>query len=113
MKKILGFFAALVMVFSLASCGVSQGLADKINTAAENGEHMTYEQVSKKLGDPTIEVGGGSANTYTGVLTWVSGCDTLEEIEAKWEDGKKVKAIVVTFTLGKAVGAIYHEDYKA
>lgn len=113
MKKIFGFFTALLMVFGLASCGVSASVADKINEAAKNDEHWTYSEVCKKLGDPTASVGAGSASSYTGAVTWVAGCDDWDDVEDKWEDGKTVKAIVVTFLVGKATSAVYHEDYKA
>ena len=112
-SKILAFLGALVLVFSLVGCGVNQKYADKIDEAAKNGEHLTYEEVTKKLGDATVK-GGASVSVvgYTGTDIWYDGCDSLEEAREKYEAGKTVKMITVIFLNGKAVDAEYSEWVK-
>ena len=107
MKRIVSF--ALVIMLALAmlvSCGsVSESYAKKINKAAEKGEHYTYEQVLEDLGDDAVD----ATFLKTGVIIAVKGCDSVEDIEEKLEDGKTLKGIVVTVAVGKATFAEYKE----
>ena len=107
MKKLFGFLGALVIAFSLTACGISQKTADKINEAAEADEHYTTTTLVDEFGAPTMDI----TILSNGVMIWVNGCDTLEEVEAKWDDGKTVKALVVGIAFGKAISASYDEDF--
>lgn len=96
----------LAVVFSLASCSnISQSYADKINKAAGDGEPYTKSQVLEDLGDNAFEVN----LLVGGVVIAVAGCDSIEDVEAKLENGETVKGIIVTIVLGKATAAKYGE----
>ena len=106
MKRILALVLALSLVFMLVSCGkISESYAKKINAAADKGEHYTYDQVVEDLGDNAIEI----AFLGTGVVIAVKGCESVEDIKEKIEDGKTVKGIVVTMLANKAMSATYKE----
>ena len=101
--------AMIMLVCAFASCGkISQSYADKINKAAEKGEHYTYDQVVEDLGDNAIEI----AAFGTGVIIAVKGCENVDEIEDRIDDGKTVKGIVVTVAVNKAMSATYKEITK-
>ncbi len=107
MVKILSLVLVTVMlVCSLASCGsISESYAEKINKAAENGEHYTYDKVVEDLGDDAIEI----AVFGTGVVIAVKGCESVDDIEEKLDNGETVKGVVVTMLANKAVSATYKE----
>ena len=96
----------LAMVFALASCSnISQSYADKINKAAEDGEPFTKAQVLEDLGEDAFEVN----LLIGGVVIAVAGCDSIDDVEAKIDNGETVKGIIVTIVLGKATSAKYGE----
>ena len=105
--RIVSMLLVIVLIGALlASCSnVSQAYADKINDAAEKGEHVTYDQVLEDLGEVAIDV----TFLKSGVVIAVDGCKTLEDLETKIEAGETVKGIVVTILAGKATGAVYKE----
>lgn len=107
MKKVISAFLSLVllagMIFTLASCNISESYAEKINKAAEADEHFTYEEVLEDLGEDAIDI----TILKTGVVIAVKGCSTLDELEDKLDNGDKVEGIVVTMVAGKATGAKY------
>lgn len=110
MKKILSAVLACVLiigcVLTLASCGkISESYAKKINKAAEADEHYTYDQVKEDLGENAVDI----TILKSGVIIAVKGCETLDEIEDKLDDGKTVKGIIVTIVAGKATSATYKE----
>lgn len=114
MKKFTKVFAVMLVcmlaVSLLCACGVNQKAADKINQAAKDGKHMTFEELKKSYGDPTVNgAGGGSLIGATGVVVWVNGCKTLEEAQKKLDEGKKLEALTVTLLNGKATAASYGE----
>ena len=109
MKKILALILALSLVFMLASCGkISESYAKKINAAADKGDHYTYDQVVEDLGDNAVEI----AFLGTGVVIAVKGCESIDDIKEKIDDGKTVKGIVVTMLANKAMSATYKEITK-
>ena len=112
MKKVLkltSLMLLLVCVCTLASCSkISQGYADKINKAADKNEHYTYAEVIEDLGDEAVALGVGG-DYYTGWVFAVKGCESLDDIEAKLEEGKTVKGIRIDFLAGKARNAEYSE----
>ena len=110
MKRIISLVLACVLLtgcmLAFASCGkISESYADKINKAAKNDDHFTYEEVTKALGDDVIDL----TMLKTGVVIAVKGCDSWDEIEDKFDDGKTVKGLYVTFVAGKATSAEYRE----
>ena len=115
MKKIISLALVCVMlmgcVFALASCGnISESYAEKINKAAEKGEHYSYADVKDDLGDNAIDITIGVGDSFkSGVIVAVKGCETVEDVQAKIDEGKTVKGIVVVIALGKAASASYKE----
>ena len=108
MKRILSTLLVCVLlvgcVLSFASCGkISESYAEKINAAAKDGEHYTYDQVVEDLGDNAIEL----AKLESGFIVAVKGCESLEEIKDQLEAGKETKGIVVVVFAGKAISAEY------
>ena len=108
-KGLKGLLTGLCLACALAltGCGVSQKDADKINEAVKANEPWTIEEVHDKYGTPTIDL----VILSTVVEVYVNGCKTFEDVEARWDAGKKVEALVVTYLAGKTVSAVYDEDY--
>lgn len=112
MKKFARITALLLVVIMsvalLASCGVSEKTAEKINKAHSDGEDMSIADVKKLCGgDATYDYVGKVTNT--GIMVWVSGCKNDDDVKAKKDAGKSLKALYVTFAGGKATGASYQE----
>lgn len=104
MKKLLTCIATLTLVFALFLTGcVNQGMADKINKKAESEEGYTYAQLVKDYGEPTIDL------SIVGTVIYVQGCKNADEVEEKYEDGKKLKAVYVTILLNNVVKAEFKE----
>lgn len=110
MKKFAKITALMLVVIMsvalLASCGVSQKTADKINDAFKNGEAMSVADVKKLCGDPTIDFSVAG----TGLLVFVNGCKTSDDVKKQLDDGKTPKALYVTCIAGKATAAVF-QDY--
>lgn len=109
-KKLSLVAMLFVAVLSLASCVNLEKYADKITKAAEKDEHITYSEVMDKLGDEVIDytadipvLGRG------GIIIKVKGCANWEEVQAKLDEGKTVKGIIITIAGGKATNAEYRE----
>lgn len=110
MKKkfsLIGIF--LFTLVMLTSC-FSQSYVDKINEKAADKDPYTYKEVLSELGTPVINgvVSIGDKNE-SGIVVFVKGCKTMDEVEDKIDGGKKVKVISVTFFAGKAKSANYFE----
>ena len=110
MKRILStlIVCALLVgcVLSFASCSkISESYAEKINKAAEAGEHYTYDQVVEDLGDNAIEI--GFSVVKSGIIIAVKGCESIDDIKQMIEAGDTIKGIVVVVTLNKAISAEY------
>ena len=107
MKKIISLIlVAVLLVCTLASCSnISESYAEKINEAAKEKDYYTYEEVKDDLGDDIVDI----TIAGNGVIIAVKGCASVEDINAKLENGDTVKGIVVTVVLGKATGAAYRE----
>ena len=106
MKKVLSFLLVCVLLVSFVSCGnISESYAKKINKAAEEGEAYTKAEVLEDLGDEAFEVN----LLVGGVIIAVKGCESMEDVQAKIDDGKTVKGLIVTIVLGKATSAVYKE----
>jgi hypothetical protein len=110
LKRLSLFAVVVAFVLTLASCGkINQKYADKVNEAAEAGEHYTYDQVMEDLGDEAVWVGGELLGSHTGIIYAVKGCKSWDEIEDKIDEGKTVKGITIVITANKAVSAKYSE----
>lgn len=109
MKKIgktLLVFVSLLSLVLLASCSkVNQKYADKINAAAESGEHYTVEKIRKDLGDEAIEI----LILNNGVIIAVKGVKSEEDLEEKLESEEVVEGLLITILNGKAISATYEE----
>ena len=104
---ILSLILAVCLVFT--GCGISQSTVDKINTAAKEGEPMSIKQVVRRLGDDYLE---GTYAQGTGVMIFVQGCDDWEDVNEDLNEGKSLKAVIVTCVGGKAVSAVFKDEYK-
>ena len=108
MKKFTKVFAlvlvAVVCLSIFTACSnISQAYADKINKAAGRDEHLEYLDVLNDLGDNAIDI----TVLKTGVIIAAQGCESLEDLNAKLDEGKTVKGIIVTIVGGKATKAEY------
>lgn len=103
----------LVMVLlcgAMISCSkVSESYAEKINEAADNKEHLTYDEVKEALGDNIVL----DATVFgSGLVIAVKGCENWDEVEDMIDDGKTVKGIYITFVGSKAMSAEFKEVSK-
>lgn len=110
MKKILSVALVVVMLvatmLTIVSCGnISESYAEKINKAAKDGEHYTYDEVVEDLGENAVEL----AFLGNGVVIAVKGCESIDDIREKIDNGETVKGIVVTMIAKKATAATYKE----
>lgn len=104
-----GLLSGIALAFALILSGcVSEGYVSKVEKAADKDDHLTYSEVIDDLGEATVK-GGATGQYATGIFVWVKGCDTLEEANEKYEKGKKLEALYVTFLAGKATGASWKE----
>ena len=111
--KVLALLAcSLAFVFALASCSnVSQSYADKINEAAKNNEHISYDDAVDALGDECVDFTLAVLNNHTGALIAVKGVKK-DEYEAKVknataEEAEKLEAIIIVVLLDKCTSATY------
>ncbi len=114
MKKIVSMVLVCVLLvgsmLALTSCSnISESYAEKINKAAEKGEHLTYSEVKEDLGDDVADITISLLGSTNGVLVAVKGCSTLDEIKEKIDNGDTVKGVVVTILNNKATKAAYKE----
>ncbi len=116
MKKGLKFAVLACAGLMLAACAPSQGIADKINSAAttsSTSDDWTYDKCVKQLGTPTVDATASVGNIgRTGVATWYVGCKTADEATEKYNAGKTVKSLAVTFANGVAKSALWSESTK-
>ena len=108
LSKVFAFMGALVIAFSLASCGISAKSAEKINVAAAKDDHLTYSEVMDKFGAPTVNL----TIAETGWCTWYEDCESAEDYQNKLEEGKTIGVLRVYFVSGKAQSATYEEVSK-
>jgi len=101
---------ALAFTLGLSSCNISQNYADKVNAAyatQTTDDDYTYDKVLKDLGEPTVDLTVGLGGTHSGACTWYKYCETLDDVDARREAGKKVESVIVTFLLDVAISADY------
>ena len=112
MKKIVSALLVCVLlvgsVFALASCSnITESYAEKINEAAKNDEHYTYDEVMEDLGDNAVDATVTLLNSTNGLIIAVKGCETTEEIKEKIDAGEEVKGSTVVIVNNKATAADY------
>ena len=108
MKKLFAFFALLVALVGLVGCSnVSQSYADKINDAASNKEHYTYEEVLKDLGDEAQDWTVTVLGSTNGSIYAIKGVTTKEEFEKLVEEEKDTECLIVVIVNNKAISAKY------
>ena len=108
-RSLKSLLSGIALAFALVLSGcVSEGYVSKVEKAAAKDDHLTYAEVIDDLGEATVK-GGATGQYATGIFVWVKGCDTLEEADAKYDDGKKLEALYITFLAGKATGASWKE----
>lgn len=108
-KVIFSVLVCMALVFTLASCSAEkkyEKYEEKINVAAAKEEYISYDEVVKKLGDPTKNTTVSYGNTKeSGFCIWYAGCEDMDELEEKLEEGKEIPYIYVTFKDGNAIDA--------
>ena len=113
MKKFIKLFAVLFIALSLSSCNVSEKMADKIDKAYQENDPYTYKEVIQKLGRPSVDSTKDSdVFGRNGWITYYKGCKTQEEFEEKYDNGKTIEVLVVTFLNDLAIDADYSEICK-
>ncbi|MCH5171441.1 MAG: hypothetical protein J1F31_01210 [Erysipelotrichales bacterium] len=110
-KKLFALGGVFLMGMSLASCGISQSAADKINKAREDGKHLTYDQLIKDYGKPTYDLTAEVFGSRSGDVTWVKGCDSSTKVKEKLDNGEKLSALTVVILNNKAMSATWIEDF--
>ncbi len=113
MKKFTKIAALMLVVIMsvalLASCGISEKTAEKVNKAAKDGEPMSVADLEKLCGgEATFDLRGQL--TASGFMVWVSGCKDAEAVQKKLDEGKTPKALYVMVVGGKATTAVF-QDY--
>ena len=108
MKKIISMALVCVLlmgcVLALASCSnVSASYAEKVQKAADSGEHYTLAQVKEDLGDEAIEL----TLAGSGAVVAVKGCTSVDQIKERIDAGEDVEGIVIVVVLNKAISASY------
>jgi hypothetical protein len=108
MKKLFVFFALVFAMVGLVGCSnVSQSYADKVNEAASNKEHYTYEEVMKALGDEAQDWTVTVLGSTNGAVYAVKGVTTKEEFQEIIDSEEDVECLIVTILNGKATAAKY------
>ena len=112
MKRIISLALVCVLlvgvVFAFASCSkVTADYAEEINTAAKNGEPYTFGKVKEDLGKEAIDYTATILGSTNGFVVAVKGCETKEDIQAKFDAGEKVEGLLILIVNGKATSASY------
>lgn len=111
MKKFAKVAALMLLVIMsvalLASCGVSEKSAEKVNNAAKDKKFMSIEECKKAFGDPTLDLTATILGHTGGALVWINGCKNADDVKAKLDAGKELKALTVTIADGVATSATY------
>ena len=97
------------LTFVLASCGISQGYADKVNDAAADKNYIQYVDAKKALGGDCVDLTATVLGSTNGVLIAVKGCKTKEDLEKKLEDGKTIEGIIITVLNNNCMSAAYRK----
>ena len=98
-KNLLVLVVSLVLMVSLTGCGFASK-AEKVEKQWKDGETLSLADIKDTMGDPTSE----ALVVGTGVVVWIEGCKTWEDAQAKWDEGEKMAALVVTVALNNVAG---------
>ena len=112
MKKSIRIISLVLLLALVASVFVgcsnaTESYAEKINNAAKENKHYTYQDVIEDLGDEAIDITADLFGSVNGVIIAVQGCKSMDEIEDKIDDGKDVKGVVIIIAGSKATSATY------
>ena len=112
MKRILSALLVCVLlvasVLTLASCSnATESYAKKINDAAAEDKHYTYDEVMEDLGDEAIDLTLSALGSHSGTIIAAKGCKNWDEIEDKIDAGEDVKGVVIVILGNKATKATY------
>jgi len=106
-KRFLIIVVVLALTLTLTGCGFASK-AQKLDEEFKAGEKYSLADIKDKMGDPTYD-----ATAFgTGAVVWVEGCDSKEDVEKLWEEGKSVDALVVTVVVNNVTSVDYIEGYK-
>lgn len=101
-KNLLVLVVAFVLMLSLTGCGFASK-AEKVEKQWEEGEALSLADIKDTMGDPTYEL-----DVVVGkAVVWIEGCKTMDEAKAKWDEGEKMGALVVTVVLNNVAGVKY------
>ena len=109
-RVLLGLALAFVCVITLASCSnATQSYADKINSAAEKSEYVTYEDAKDALGDELIDLTVTTFGSTGGIIAAVKGFnkDNYEQKLDEASDETKFDLIVIVVVNGKCTNASF------
>ena len=106
-KRFLIIVVVLALTLTLTGCGFASK-AQKLDEEFKAGEKYSLADIKDKMGDPTYE----ATVAGTGVVVWINGCDSKEEAEKLWEEGKSADALVVTVAFNNVTSVDYVEEYK-
>ena len=102
------FFGLILVLTGCTFSSKAQKLVDQFDA----GEELTLEIIIEKMGEATIDfTAGGSIGLKSGAVVWVKGCETYDEVKAKWEAEEKVEALVVTLLAGKVTSVDLFDNY--
>ena len=105
-KKLLTAILSLTLIFAILLTGcVNQDMADKINKKAQSEAGYTYAQLLEDYKDPTIDL----TIAKNGLVIYVNGCKNTDEVEEKYNAGKKLNAVYVTIALNKVIKAEFKQ----
>lgn len=109
LAKVLSLSLVLVLCFAMftACSRVTQAYADKVNDAAKNDKHYTYDKVMKDLGDEAVDFTVEILGIRGGAIIAVKGCTNSEQLDKKLNSGEEVEGLVITILNGKATSAAY------
>ncbi len=106
-KRFLVIIAVLALTLTLTGCGFASK-AQKLDEDFKAGEKYSLADIKDKMGDPTYDL----TVAGNGVVVWVDGCDTKEEVEKLWDEGKGADALVVTVVFNNVTSVDFIEEYK-
>ena len=106
-KRFLVVIAVLALILTLTGCGFASK-AQKLDEEFKAGEKYSLADIKDKMGEPTYD----ATFAGTGVVVWIDGCDTKEDVEKLWEEGKGADALVVTVVLNNVTSVDFIEEYK-
>ncbi len=104
-KSILVLVVAFMLTLTLVGCGFASK-AEKLEAEFAEGEKLSLADIKDKMGDPTSE----ALIMNSGVVIWIDGCKNMDEAKAKWDEGKKMDALIVTVVANNVTSVDFVAD---